>query len=196
MSETYNKWSVGDRLNDVDRALLDQEELEEVLAVTSHPTPGGFFSDPYAGEELVIASSSNSIFAVYPDIDGLEIEEEKPQYLGVLESESKLVEIAANFILKGDHEAAAATYFHFNEDTSSDLNNDFFSALPEFYWFRCSRKTDDFATQLDSVLQLRSPIYRHLSAFISNPTNAEFASTRSAMIRDTSFQWHFSELKK
>jgi hypothetical protein len=196
MSETYNKWSVGDRLNAVDRELLDQEELEEVLAVASHPKPGGFFSDPYAGGYLVIARSSNSIFAVYPDIDGLEIEEERPQFLGVLESERELVEIAANFVLNGDHEAAAAAYFHFNEATCSELNNDFFSAMPEFYWFRCSRQVDDFATQLESILQLRSPLYRHLSAFMSNPNNAEFASTKTAMMRDLSFEWHFSEFKK
>jgi hypothetical protein len=177
MSASMNDWNVGYVLSEDEVSLLeDSGGLTEMVAVTTHPTPGGYFSDPYAGTYL-LQHTSGHCFASIPDVSDPDSEPNEIVHLGQAESDEELIAMLTAFILADDHEVAAAVKFHFD---AADFGPEdwFWQALPEFYWFRLSDSLSQLASRLDLALKSLSPLYSHLAAFFDNPQSPEFESLR------------------
>lgn len=177
MSASMNEWEVGYTLTEDEVFALERSgDLIELIAVTTHPTPGGYFSDPYAGTYL-LQHGSGHCFASLPNVDDPDSEPNEIVHLGKTATDDELLGMATAFILADDHEAAAAVKFHFDE---SDFQADewYWQALPEFYWFRLGGHLATLEARLDGELKTLSRLYSHLSAFFDDPKASEFDALR------------------
>jgi hypothetical protein len=190
MNASMNEWQVGYVLSEEEASTLEASgDLNEIIAVTTHPTPGGYFSDPYAGTYL-LHHKSGHCFASLPNVDDPDSEPNEIVHLGKVESDEGLLSIATAFIIADDHEAAAAIKFHFDE---KDFQPDdwYWLALPEFYWFRLGGDLTRLAERLDGELKILSPLYKHLSTFFDEP-NADIYSAFRQEVERYNFEVAFT----
>ena len=182
VSASMNEWQVGYVLSEEEVTSLEAwGELKEILAVATHPTPGGYFSDPYAGSNL-LQNNAGYCFATLPGINDPHSEPNEVVHLGKAESDEELLSIATAFIIADDHEAAAAIKFHF-DDNDFQPEEWYWLALPEFYWFRLGGRLTRLAGRLDRELKTLSPLYSHLSMFFDEPNEAIYSGFRQEVER-------------
>ena len=177
MSASIYGWEVGHVLSEDEVANLESSgDLDELVAVTTHPTPGGYFTDPYAGTYL-LKNSNGDCFASLPDVSDPDSEPNEVVYLGKAVADDEVLGILTAFILADDHEAAAAINFHFDK---SDFGTEewFWQSLPEFYWFRFGTQIALLGTRLDLELKTLSPLYKQLAEFFDDPNSASFEAFR------------------
>jgi hypothetical protein len=135
MSASGGNWKLGYILSEDEVEHLESATgLDEVIAVTTHPSPGVHFTDPYEGTYLQ-RNAANQVFASEADPEDSESNPNQVIFLGDASSDEELISMATAFITADDHEIAAAIYFHFTE-SSFGSEEWFWQALPEFYWFR------------------------------------------------------------
>ena len=193
MNASMNEWNVGYVLSEDEVSVLeDSGGLTELVAVTTHPTPGGYFSDPYAGTYL-LQHTSGHCFASLPDVSDPDSEPNEIVHLGKPETDDELLAIVTAFLLADDHEVAAAVKFHFDE-TDFGPDDWFWQALPEFYWFRLSENLSHQASRLDLELKSLSPLYAHMAAFLDKPNSPEFELLRQE-VNGQNFEALYSRYK-
>ena len=192
--DSYNNWKVGQQLSSADaETLFEMERTKDIVVATTHPSPGGYFSGPYAGHHFFV-SFTNSTFSHAPDIDDSS-EDDSPYFLGSFKDQDQLVELVCDFVLDGDHEIPAAIYFHFKEENFATWNSDFAIALPEFYWFRCEKTDEQFQEKLNSRLKERSQLYRLFTDFLQDPENPVHSDIKDMILVKWSFEDLYSNIK-
>lgn len=183
---SYGQWPIGAQLSDQDVELLNSEyALTEILAATTHPTPGGHFTGPHAGDQLLIAENGWVVSSIP---DPANDEEIAVYFLGSDHSHGELLDLAVEFVIDGDHEVAAAVGFHFVEEKLAPWKDDFANAIEQLYWFRCEHHENDFANKLSDRLMSESRIYREIAELLSDPTNEEYSGLKNRILEDWSFE--------
>ena len=188
-------WSVGHQMTQEEGdAFIEVVEWKEVISATTQPTPGGHFSDPYQGNSLM-RTTDNSLFSWSPNIDQ-NFENDAPVFLGKLTDDRGLIEIAASFIVNGDHEVSTAIAFHYKPNDFASWPGFFVQALPELYWCRCTYSKNDFQKNLDLELKATSPLYKRLAEFFDDPNDPKCLELKSDLLSSESFQdLYFGPLK-
>lgn len=188
------RWQVGEQMSqDEGDDFIETVEWSDIVVATTHPTPGGYFTDPYQGHHLK-ATPDGELFDWTPDIDN-GFDNDSPTYLGRFTNDDQLLDFAVQFVLDGDHEVAAAAAFHFKDETFSEWPGYFAAAIPEFYWFRCDYSRDDFPSRLDAHLVMASPLYNHLADFFDAPDSAAVTDTKHALLANENFEWLYERFK-
>ena len=182
MSASMNQWQLGYVLSEEEVTVLEgRGDLKAIIAVATHPTPGGYFSNPYSGTYL-LQNQAEYCFASLPNSDDPDSEPNDVVYLGKAESDEELLSIATAFIIGDDHEAAAAIKFHFDENDFQPVDW-YWLALPEFYWFRLDGRLKGLERRLDKELKTLSPLYKRLSMFFDEPKKAIYSAFRQEVER-------------
>ena len=180
------RWQVGQQMSqDEGEEFIETVQWSDVLVATTHPWPGGYFSDPYQGNHLK-RTREGLLFDWTPDIDD-EFENDAPTFLGKCDSDEELLAVAVDFVLSGDHEVSAAVFFHYSDETFADWPGYFAAAIPGFYWFRCEYDHNEFSARLDSHLAMASPLYKRLSDFFESPDSAEYDEIKRAVLEGDGF---------
>lgn len=187
-------WEIGEQMSQEEGDdFIETVQWSDIIVATTHPWPGGYFSDPYQGHHLK-ATADGELFDWTPDTDS-GFDNDAPTYLGKFQSDEELLDIAVDFVLSGDHEVSAAVFFHFKDEAFASWPGYFAAAIPEFYWFRCEYEKDDFPSRLDAHLIMSSPLYKHLVGFFQMPESPEFADAKQAITDDESFGALFERYK-
>lgn len=191
MTSFGQEWTVGHSLSQEEVERLESEvELDDLIAVATHPEPGGYFSEPYLGRNLRSAKNSR-LFVFDPDLTEEELD--GVVFIGEARTDDELINRAVDFIISGDHEVNAAAKLHFDEDAiESDA---WLSAIPIFYWFRLGQPLVRLSRDLDNSLMSESKLYNFLAGFLDDPNGADFESFRNQISSETSFSSAYSLLK-
>jgi hypothetical protein len=194
MTAFGDDWQIGQILSEDEIERLESETgLHEVISVATHPAPGVHFTDPYQGTYLQLNAASQA-FASEPDSEDSEDNPNQVIYLGEAKSDEELIRTAADFITGGDHEIAAAIYFHFTSDAFGQ-EDWFWQALPEFYWCRLGSKFERFSSHLDETMKSISPLYDYVAKFFVTPDAAEYSAFREIIAKENGFSHAFELFK-
>ena len=161
--------------------------------MTTHPTPGGYFSDPYVGTYLQ-RNAAGQVFTSIPDEDDPDSEPNRITFVGTADTPELLLLKITEFITSEDHEVASAIHFHFQEK-SFGAEDWFWQAMPEFYWFRLGQHFGSLAPALEQALKTESPLYEYVARFFDSPDAPEFTIFREEVSHVGSFEGAFLRFK-
>jgi hypothetical protein len=133
------------------------DELEQLFAVATSPTPGLPFSDPYIGITFLRNQATGQLFAEEPDLS----EESEPTMvlIGDYKDQDGQIVLLARYISEHSLELPIAIHYH-----HSRVRADYpeWSNLRHFFWLDVAGEFWRLVDEVDSYLLSTSPLYRGL----------------------------------